>query len=431
MKSYKILLSLFVLFLAFTSCKDEDGGSPQISNETIAQSAYFGDSIQFKATLSDNASLLLLRAELYYENVKVSETHLQPSKNGDYSGKIYAPFKKGISNESATLRLILSNAELDYTAKDYTVTLSHFNYTELSFVQSDGTEHTMLPNGTANTYSVTASFPVTTKGYIVAKNSAGNHINFGWLNGDVASGIEINKDRYITYLDNSGGAYSITFNPVTFETTPLMIMTFNGKDMVADGANYKIELEISQNQNIEAVIPDLFETWTIDPDFFEVNSGNTLKFMAANGKYRIIADMGLKYLKVQRMNGNALSTYDTDGGSLWINGKGIGKPDPDVYALSWWDWCGMCMAEIRPKVFQITLRFKAGAEFKAFHTINFSGKEFKLANYASIQSDLVKINSSSNNYVILSTVDNTAQYVITIDTNNGNDAVVMKMAKKN
>lgn len=430
MKSYKILLLLLVSIWGLSSCKNDNDASPQISNETITQSAFFGDSLQFATTLSDNAPLLLLRAQLYYGDTKVSEMHIKPDGNGACTGKIYAPFKKNISNQDAILKLILTNTDLNCTVKDYEVKLSQYNYSQITFTKNDTSKYTMLATEKANTYSVTAAFPVTTKGYFSVQNPGGNIINFGWQNGEVTPGIKIETDNDITFLNNSGTDYAITFNPMTFEATPLMVMSFAGMDMVADKTNYKIELNLEQNQNIEALIPDLFESWTIDPDFFEVIDGNILKFLAMNGKYRVIADMGLKYLRVQRMNGENLSTYHTDGGSLWINGTGIGKPDPDVYALSWWDWCAMCMAEVRPKVFQITLRFKAKAQFKVFYTVNFSGNEFKLTNYASIQSDMVLINSSSNNYEILPSVDNTAQYVITIDTNAGDNAVVMTMVKK-
>ncbi len=149
------------------------------------------------------------------------------------------------------------------------------------------------------------------------------------------------------------------------EVTP-RVPVFDGVEMIenTDGF-YQVEKILTQNQTIKVAGISDVQDYYIDPDFFEKIDDNTFKFLAVDGEYRITAvqynfqkeDRKMKYFRVEALKDGQYATLPDDGigGTIWIVGYGVGKP---IYEnVAGWDWWPgtLCMAQIEPKKYQLTV----------------------------------------------------------------------------
>ncbi|MDD3309641.1 MAG: DUF5016 domain-containing protein, partial [Dysgonamonadaceae bacterium] len=138
------IYSLFAVILFLVACNSESDfpgqpGDPQISSKQVPSSAFFGDSIPFSAMVSDSkVPLSTLKAQLYYGEDKVSETVIRTKSDGNYQGKIYAPFFKNIPDGSATLKLVLQDIHFTIKEESFTVALQRPQYEFITFVSETG-----------------------------------------------------------------------------------------------------------------------------------------------------------------------------------------------------------------------------------------------------------------------------------------------------
>jgi hypothetical protein len=368
MKKYIYLLIALVITGACSQEEDANApGNPVIEPKTEFNGAQFGDSLQFTVSVQDDiVPLSTLKAKLYFGDEMVAETTIRTKTNGNYSGKLYVPYYANIPNGTATLEFVLTNTHLTTVKKTYDLPLTRPDYPYLILVTNDA----MYPMERTGlyTYEATELFPSTElPAYIKTPviSDWGNEITFGWEDSNIAQG----STTPIPFVSSIAGRFSVSFNTLTYEAAPFFEILVNGQkiDMV-DKTSYKIELNLTNGQEIIIDgIGDIADWW-IDPDFFTKVSDNKFTFTPITGKYRITAYTELKYFRVEAMADNDLAHLLADGtGAIWIIGQNIGKPSLSN-VVGWTPANGLCMAPIGNKRYQIT--FKAGETVDAT-SINF------------------------------------------------------------
>lgn len=441
------IITLFILagFLAMNACKKEEQkapGNPVLNTKTEFASAYFGDSLQFTAGVSDDAHIPLstLKARLYYSDELVSETVIRTKTEGDYTGKIYIPYYADVPNGTATLKLVLQNINFTIREETYELPLERPDYPYLTLVAADETEYRMERTG-LYTYTASTNFPAKVNGYIKtpAVGQNGNELTFGWVENAIKEGSTNN----IPFSNAFSGNYSITFNTLNYEASPFIIAYAINQTVMdrVDDNTYQVDLALNQE---EQVVIDGFEdldAWWIDPDYFARDASGNLLFQPKTGNYRITADFNHEYFVVEALNGSDLATLQADGsGAVWIIGEGIGKPSVATNAVGWTTEKALCMAPVADKMYQITV--VAGTtvtadniNFKFFHQKGWGGEFTNAA--LSTTSDLIFVGDGSNgrdpgNLGITEgqTLEAGATYVLTLDLTGGNDQAVLTVEKK-
>lgn len=131
----------------------------------------------------------------------------------------------------------------------------------------------------------------------------------------------------------------------------------------------------------------------------------------------------------------AYMTLGEDGsGAVWmIGGACFGKPE--MFTAGWNTDLGLCLAEVSPKVFQITLvagtqLAASSIDVKLFHQKGWGG-EFGGGAYASVDSDLIYAGEGDGNIHLNSgkTLEIGAPYRLTLDLTGGVSAAVLKFEK--
>lgn len=450
MKYMKILLPVLALIF-FVSCENKvdfpgTPGDPQISSPQITNSAFFGDSIPFTATVSDSkVPLSTLKAHLFYGDVQVSETVIRTKADGTYSGKVFAPFLKNVPDGTATLKLVLQDIHFTLVEQEFSISLKRPQYDYVSLITEAG-ETIKLLRTDNNTYtaSTESSVPQLLKGVIVAPKygTDGNQITFGWE----GTGIKENATSPITFLSLQGSPYSITFNSLTYERTPFTVYKLNGKDMNFVDSKFQIDIDLRKGDLLTTEnIADIDKFW-IDPDFFTLTTDGKIQFAAINGKYRIIVEEGgVPYLRVQTLDNNGnKATLKADGtGAIWIAGWGIAKPAMTMGQPGWSPGNMLCMAPVEPKVYRMTViatNEKGAGQirsdwigFKFFHQDDWGG-EFGGSSYAETMGlipAVVTISGSGDiGFAPEQGLIEGKTYVITIDCNNGPNKALISFVEK-
>lgn len=445
------IYSLFAVILFLVACNSESDfpgqpGDPQISSKQVPSSAFFGDSIPFSAMVSDSkVPLSTLKAQLYYGEDKVSETVIRTKSDGNYQGKIYAPFFKNIPDGSATLKLVLQDIHFTIKEESFTVALQRPQYEFITFVSETG-ERLNLMRINNNLYKGTLpeNMPRMLKGVFEAPKygTNGNPITFGWQDGSIKEGTS----SMITFISITNSPYDITFNSLTYERSPFTVYKLNGKNMNFIDNNFQIDIDLKKGDELvfENII-NLNNYW-IDPDFLTFTTDNKIKFAAIDGKYRVIANEGANpYFRIQTLDssGNKATLKDDGSGAIWIAGWGIAKPGMTTGQPGWSPGNMLCMAPVAPKIYRMTA-VASGEKglgqirsdwlgFKFFFQDNWGG-EFNKAKYADMSGIIPTIISISDSGDLglapgQSLKDGTT-YVITIDCTNGSNNAKISIIEK-
>jgi hypothetical protein len=172
----------------------------------------------------------------------------------------------------------------------------------------------------------------------------------------------------------------------------------------------------------------------VNPSFFSLNEDGTYRFRAITGSYQVTASDDLNYLQVRALNeDDDLATLQADGsGALWIIGNNIGLPSVKANVIGWNTSKAICMAQVRPAVYEITLIGQTeltGDDFKFFGQAGW-GTEFHGTNdngyLLTSTSDIFMVKDNGNLKLKDGVViDKGNQYVITVDLTAGLDAGVL------
>ena len=436
----KFCLLFLTTSVILGACSDDDnssmGGNPVVSVGDI-QPAYFGDSITVNVNCSDNVALSTLKATLKYSEEEVENVTLRTKENGNYAVKLYMPFYKDVPDGNATLHLTLQNIEFTKTEQDVTIPVSRPHYDHLTLYVDKNTQYNMTPdNDNPFLYRCTVHSPSSTvvSGKVIAPafGDNGNQIIFG----QSTDGTSITQGAAdpIPFTGEAKGDFECTFNTLTYEYSRLCrkLPWFWLKQYLS-------------------------KFW-IDPDFFTPNSDGSYTFNAVDGNYHLKVSTDRLALLVWATDANKKSlTLDNDGsGALWIIGSdGIGKPAYKyVKGESWWTDIdhAICMAQISPKVYQVTLtigqqldpdnvNFKFfgqqgwGTEFKGTesdHHISTTSSLFVVGDGKEhdVNGTSVKLDDGNIYLTSADAVKNGETYVLTVDLTGGCNNAILKVTKK-
>ncbi|MDR1258607.1 MAG: DUF5125 domain-containing protein [Tannerellaceae bacterium] len=432
------------LTLLASACSDDDepvkpAGNPVMDVRTSFANVHFGDNLPFTVSVNDELPLSTLTATLYFGEEEVARTTIRTKENGEYSGLIHVPFYKNIPDGTATLKFVLLNTTMKSAGQetDLPVTLAQYPY--LILVTAN-TSYPMLPAGAPNEYAVTEAFPSTDlPAYIKTPvvDDKGSEITFGWEGGAITEGVTAS----IPFASSAGGSYSVTFNTRTYQASPFFEILLNdGKMSMVDKENYEIDVDLKQGQEITVSgLADMADWW-IDADYL-VKDGDGYTFVPIDGRYRISANLSMKYFRVEALAGNSPASLAEDGsGAVWIIGEGVGKPSVTGNEVGWNTDKALCMAPVGGRKYQLTVvageTVKAdNINFKFFHQKGWGG-EFG-GDAISTQSNVVFVGNGDNgrdsgNLGIVQgvTLESGATYIFTVDLSAGITQATLTVVKK-
>ena len=441
-----IYLIIALLGVILFSCSDDDDkkGNPQINVKTEFGSALFGDSLAISLDASDNdVALSTVKAQLFFDDEKVSETVVRTKTNGIYDFKLLVPYFANVPNGTATLKIVLQNINFTITEQEYALKLTRPDYEYITFVDSEEKEYKMTRVSLYN-YEVKGDFPEKLKGYFKAPKASANNneMTFGWETNAITQGITDLISFSYYYDDN----YTVSFNTLNYEAAPFLYneVKINDKLMsVASETSYKIDLSLKQGDKMTFEGFKNLDQWIFDTDYFVEDSDGNITFAPITGSYRITADLKTTYFSVETLKDGKEATLQNDGnGAIWVIGNGVGKPSLSN-EVGWTTEKGLCMAPVGNKKYQMTFvagkTIKSGEiDFKFFHQKGWGG-EFKHETI-STTSDIIFIgdgteatNKKGNGnlgLVVGKTLEEGANYTFTVDLSAGNDKAILTVIKK-
>ena len=372
-KQYLILAALLL-----AACQEKEPAfvtTDQGPRQTVTwdRSALMGSVVDFSVDLDDPVALSTLKVALLFDETVVADTTIRTKTVGTYEGFLKVPFLKDIPDGVATLRVTSQNIQFGLTEEDYDVRVTRPDFAYLTLHTEDG-DYRMERTG-RNQYAVGASFGAEVNATIStpAIDAAGRTLTFGYG----ASGIDTGEAGLIPFSNGVAGTYEISFNTLTYEGAPFVILTVNGeKAVMVDRNNYAAVVRLTQGAAVTFDGYD-FDGFLLDPDFFRQGEDGTVTFAAVDGLYKVTIQLANRFFLVEKMvSTTAYATY-ADGGAVWCIGADYGKPA--MFSASWNTDLGLCLAEVSPGIHQIT--FEAGFQLstaslniKFFHQKGWGGE---------------------------------------------------------
>mgnify|MGYP000123861944 CR=1 FL=1 len=404
MKILKYIAVSLIAGAGLMACNDDpelqttDVG-PEMKILSSDASALFGSVVRFEVSMTDQHPLSTLKGQLYFDDEMVAETVIRTKTNGTYEGTVAVPFYKEISDGAATLRLVGQNTLFGLTTLETQVAVSRPDPDHIFFVSGD-TEYRMERTAKYQ-YSVTAEFPQKPKGYFRTDelDDAGNFMTFGWVNGAVAT----DSTDQIPLSNALAGEFAVTFNLLSFEASPFIKLLFNGVEMeMVDGSHYQTVQRMAQNESYELEGIGALDTWTIDPDWFELQTDGKLKALPIDGNYCITVNTDNSFISAYTCDASgAAAKFDTatGKGALWIVGEGLGKPKT-ANAPGWVPENGICLSPVADGSYQVTavagLSMSASSiNFKFFGQNDGWGPVELKGDVLSADSDLILVGTGS------------------------------------
>lgn len=436
----KATIALTAAASVFMSCKKEfeyvfaDKG-PNLSVASYSESADMGGRLTFSVDVSDSDfALSTVKAKLCFDQDVVSDTTIRTKEAGIYDGWLDVPFMKDIPNGNAALVFEAQNVGQAITRDTVYVAVSRPEFEYLTLVTADGRQYRMEPAGEKYVYAVEGDFPPQCSASIESAPVPGtqNVLHFGWESG----AVELDAEGMIPFSYSSTG-YTITFNTLTFEASPLEVpqeaISINGQEMeMVSAGNYSVTLDLKQNSSLSVSGIELTEllSYYLDPDYLTIGTTGAA-FNAVSGHYRIDLNTAAKTVRFTRVKEDRTDATLAEG-ALWLMGWGVASPVM-TNQFGWDSGNNYCMAEVRPMVFQFTGKAVAetdgttqGGRFRYDYVsckyFFFNGYNHGEANADQIEisgnaGDLIKL--SGSNIELASNLEEGAAYRLTIDLSEG------------
>lgn len=247
-------------------------------------------------------------------------------------------------------------------------------------------------------------------------------------------------------IDVSGGTMAavLTVEHDGNQPLPAADLQINGTKMAQlDADNYQLDLDLTQGQTLTFGGADMFTPAWINPDFFEAVSAASAKVIPVSGKYRISANLATKVIDALVLNadGSGLATLSDDGhGAVYFIGYGIGSPAA-ADEPGWTTEKGVCVPEAAPGIYKMTAQ--AGKEGSTvlgqrFRVSGWDGKFFGARGWADLGAltstpgteALLDVSKGNINMAADVTLEEGADYELTLDCTGGKNAPVLTFVKK-
>ena len=395
MKKIFSVLSAAVLFFAAVSCEKTPEAAPlEISAYTLAESAAFGQTVDFTVTAAEAANVT---AALIKDGKQLSSVTVREAQAGVFAGSLSVPYTKNIADGAYDVMFMAMGSGSDRAEKTVSVNLAHPQFASVAFVA--GADKYELA-ASENVWSYTGALPASLAGYFEAKTADGKAYNFGGKNVDnveFGSTSAIALYSYAEAIPEGTISFDVVSFQVKYPLEALYVIVPETADAAYPGT---IDVEFKKGQIV--AFAGLGDLW-VDIDFFDNNGDGTYTFRAEGGKYRLTNQADWKSLRTERLSDNGdLGTFTwdemgniTSNEAIWVLGNyNFGKPDMratrDGRNFSDWEtYDGYCMAKIDDYKYQITLRVYNYASWKFFQT-KLNWGDIYSANYDTANSSIDK-----------------------------------------
>lgn len=375
MKNIFRIIAAAAALLAFTvACQQKEEVKPlEISSYTIAESAYFGETVDFTVTASSAQNVTVA---LIGDGKQLASETIRTAEAGVFAGTLAVPYTKNIADGAYDVMIVAASGGSDRVEETAQILLAHPEFASMDFVA--GSDKIEL-QASETVWSYTGELPASLSGYFEAKTAEGVVYNFGGSNVDnVEFGSTAAMDLY--RYESAIPQGTISFDMVSFQVKyPLEAMWVNVPETTDPAYPGVAEVEFKKGQVIG--FNGLGDLW-VDIDFFDNNGDGTYTFRAEGGKYRLTNQSDWGSLRIERLSSDgSLGSFrwDESGNittneAIWCLGNyNFGKPDQravrDGRNFSDWEtYDGYCMAKIDDYKYQITLRIYNYASWKFFQT---------------------------------------------------------------
>lgn len=375
-----------LLFMAgLAGCEQQnqepDSVALEIVGHSIAESAFFGETIEFSVTMPEDAAVQSLTAAIIYGGKQLVSSTVREGSAGTFAGTLSVPYTKNIEDgEYDVMFMALGATSSERAEKTVKISLAHPEFTSVVLAAVDGTRYELAADEeTPSFWSLKTPLPAELSGKFEAKDAEGTAYVFG---GAGIDNVEFGNSSDIEFYsyDAPVELATIGFDVRSFAVTIPLNATYVVVPETVDVANPgTIDVEFKKGQVV--VFENLGDLW-VDVDFFDRNDDGTYTFRAEGGYYRLTNQSDWGALRTERVTANgALATFDWDENgnitvneAIWCHGNyNYGKPDKRAVrsgrVFSDWDtYDGYCMAKIDDYKYQITLRVYNYASWKFFKT---------------------------------------------------------------
>lgn len=360
--------------IAAVSCqKTPDAAALEISAYTIAESATFGEAVDFTVTAAEATNVT---AALIKDGKQLSSVTIREAQAGVFAGSFTVPYTKNMAGGEYEVMFMAMGSGSDRAEKTVKIGLAHPEFASVAFVAgADKYELTAAEN----VWSYTGALPATLAGYFEAKTAAGTVCNFGGKNVD---NVEFGSTSAIALYSYESAIPegTISFDVVSFQIKyPLEALYVSVPETTDAAYPGTIEVDFKKGQVVAFV--GLGDLW-VDVDFFDNNGDGTYTFRAEGGKYRLTNQADWGSLRTERLSDNGdLGQFRWDemgnittNEAIWVLGNyNFGKPNmretrPGRNFSDWETYDGYCMAKIDDYKYQVTLRVYNYASWKFFQT---------------------------------------------------------------
>ena len=407
---YSFIFAAAAVVLSVASCQEpaEEVKALEIAAYTIAESAEFGDKVDFTVTaeVAQNVTVAIVKDGKQYASTTVRE-----AQEGVFSGSLEIPYQKNIEDGQYDVMVMAMGTGTDRAEKTLQIALAHPAFSSVEFVA--GSDRFALHASDAASpleaysWSYVGKLPAALSGYFEAKTADGSVYSFGGSNVD---NIEFGNTTPVALYNYESEILegTITFDVKSFQVKyPLEAMWVEVPETTDPAYPGTTDVEFKKGQVVS--FAGLGNLW-VDIDFFDNNGDGTYTFRAEGGLYRLTNQADWGSLRVERLSAStgdlATFTWDemgniTSNEAIWCLGNyNFGKPDQrkvrDGRVFSDWEtYDGYCMAKIDDYKYQITLRVYNYASLKFFQT-KLNWGDIYSANYDTA-------NSSFENCYLIST----------------------------
>lgn len=373
-KIFSILTAAVAIAIAAVSCqKTPDAAALEISAYTIAESATFGEAVDFTVTAAEATNVT---AALIKDGKQLSSVTIREAQAGVFAGSFTVPYTKNMAGGEYEVMFMAMGSGSDRAEKTVKIGLAHPEFASVAFVAgADKYELTAAEN----VWSYTGALPATLAGYFEAKTAAGTVCNFGGKNVDnveFGSTSAIALYSYAEAIPEGTISFDVVSFQVKYPLEALYVVVPETADPAYPGT---IDVEFKKGQIV--AFAGLGDLW-VDIDFFDNNGDGTYTFRAEGGKYRLTNQADWGSLRTERLSDNGdLGQFRWDemgnittNEAIWVLGNyNFGKPNmretrPGRNFSDWETYDGYCMAKIDDYKYQVTLRVYNYASWKFFQT---------------------------------------------------------------
>jgi len=382
-KIQSFIFAASAALLSVVSCQEpvEEAKPLEIAAYTIAESAEFGDKVDFTVTseVAQNVTVAIVKDGKQFASATVRE-----AQEGVFAGSLDIPYQKNIEDGQYDVMVMAIGAGTDRAEKTLKIALAHPTFTSVDFVA--GSDRFALSSSDAAspleayTWSYVGKLPAALSGYFEAKTADGSVYSFGGSNVD---NIEFGNTTAVALYNYESEILegTITFDVKSFQVKyPLEAMWVEVPETTDPAYPGTTDVEFKKGQVVS--FAGLGNLW-VDIDFFDNNGDGTYTFRAEGGLYRLTNQADWGSLRIERLSATTgdLGTFTwdemgniTSNEAIWCLGNyNFGKPDKravrDGRIFSDWEtFDGYCMAKIDDYKYQITLRVYNYASLKFFQT---------------------------------------------------------------